>query len=143
MSVTAVRPLPATGHAPAGRQSLRTRCSLSPMDLSSGFSTRPYTVRKGDYLYAVARKRGIAVEQIKALNPSLDVNTEDYLVPGMTILLPAGKLSERDQAILRCALTPPSTCDPKRLPSALPDTQPPPLYARLTERPLRRCWGRG
>jgi len=70
------------------------------MDLSSGFSTRPYTVRKGDYLYAVARKRGIAVEQIKALNPSLDVNTEDYLVPGMTILLPAGKLSERDQAIL-------------------------------------------
>jgi len=98
------------------------------MDLSSGFSTRPYTVRKGDYLYAVARKRGIAVEQIKALNPSLDVNTEDYLVPGMTILLPAGKLSERDQAILRCALAPPPTCDSKRRAGALSGPQPPSLY---------------
>jgi LysM repeat protein len=86
--------------ATSGRRSLAVKASYSPMDLSSGFSTRPYTVRKGDYLYAVARKRGISIEQIKALNPSLDVTTEDYLVPGMTILLPAGKLSERDNQIL-------------------------------------------
>jgi len=73
---------------------------MNAVDLSSGFQTRPYTIRKGDSLYQIAKKRGLKVDQVKALNPALNDKTENYLVPGETILLPAGKLSQRDTEIL-------------------------------------------
>lgn len=55
---------------------------------------------QGDCLWSIAQKRNIEVTQIKALNPGLVDATEDFLLPGDTIILPAGKLSTRDLEIL-------------------------------------------
>ena len=89
--------------------------------VTASFKVRPYTVRKGDTLGTIARKRGmcklafhlilsrtcnttgqpviaeIKFEELVALNH--DINP-DSLVEGQTILLPGGKLSARDREIL-------------------------------------------
>lgn len=60
-------------------------------------SVRPYTLRKGDALESIARKRGFTLQQIVSINP--DINP-DSVTEGQTILLPAGNLSSRDKEIL-------------------------------------------
>mmetsp|Transcript_1210 Transcript_1210/g.1712 ORF Transcript_1210/g.1712 Transcript_1210/m.1712 type:complete len:225 (-) Transcript_1210:126-800(-) len=72
----------------------------SPLDLSSGFQARPYTIRKGDTLHSISKKRNLTKEQVIALNPKLNLETMKHLFPGETILLPAGTLSDRDREIL-------------------------------------------
>eukprot|EP00239_Pterosperma_sp_CCMP1384_P006599 CAMPEP_0197847088 /NCGR_PEP_ID=MMETSP1438-20131217/5193_1 /TAXON_ID=1461541 /ORGANISM="Pterosperma sp., Strain CCMP1384" /LENGTH=228 /DNA_ID=CAMNT_0043458905 /DNA_START=102 /DNA_END=788 /DNA_ORIENTATION=- len=67
-------------------------------DFSSGIQIRPYTVRQGDVLYTIAKKRGLGTDEICTLNPGL---VPDAIVPGQTILLPAGKFSSRDLEILQ------------------------------------------
>lgn len=58
---------------------------------------RPYTLRKGDTLDSIAKKRSITVEQLYSMNPDLKPAT---IHDGQTILIPAGKLSSRDHEIL-------------------------------------------
>ncbi|KAK9840508.1 hypothetical protein WJX74_011027 [Apatococcus lobatus] len=60
-------------------------------------SVRPYTVRQGDTLSSIARKRDVQEAELVKLNHDLNV---DSLREGQTILLPAGKLSGRDREIL-------------------------------------------
>ncbi|KAJ9517164.1 hypothetical protein QJQ45_009080 [Haematococcus lacustris] len=60
-------------------------------------TVRPYTLRKGDTLESIARKRDITVDQLINMNPDLNVSE---LSEGQTMLLPAGKLSLRDKEIL-------------------------------------------
>lgn len=57
---------------------------------------RPYTIRKGDTLNSICRKRDIPLEDVLQLNPDI---SPDVIIAGQTILLPAGKLSERDKEI--------------------------------------------
>mmetsp|Transcript_20 Transcript_20/g.47 ORF Transcript_20/g.47 Transcript_20/m.47 type:complete len:224 (+) Transcript_20:94-765(+) len=75
--------------APRGRTQLRVAASQ--------LTVRPYTVRKGDTLSSICRKRDLVMEEVAQLNPGLN---PDLIVAGKTILLPAGKLSERDKEIL-------------------------------------------
>lgn len=65
--------------------------------ITASFKVRPYTVRKGDTLNTIAKKREIKFDELVALNH--DINP-DSLVEGQTILLPGGKLSSRDREIL-------------------------------------------
>lgn len=64
---------------------------------TADFQVRPYTLRKGDSLESIAKKRSLTVGQVLGVNP--DLNTAK-LAEGATILLPAGKLSSRDKEIL-------------------------------------------
>lgn len=73
-----------------GRRSLCVRCASA--------STRPYTVRKGDTLFSICKKRGIKLEEVKSLNPKLK---EHDIREGQTITLPSKYLSLRDLNILR------------------------------------------
>ena len=92
----------------------------------SSLIVRPYTVRSGDTLFSICRKRGFELSevtspaprlsascallpasrcdertstrpQVLALNHGLD---PEYILEGQTILLPAGALSSRDKEIL-------------------------------------------
>ena len=58
---------------------------------------RPYTIRGGDTLNSICSKRGLEVEDVLNLNTDLN---PDVIIAGKTILLPAGKLSERDLEIV-------------------------------------------
>lgn len=58
---------------------------------------RPYTLRKGDTIDSIAKKRGMTVQQVLDVNPDLNAVR---LQEGNTILLPTGKLSKRDLEIL-------------------------------------------
>jgi|Transcript_8679 LysM repeat protein len=58
---------------------------------------RPYTLRKGDTLESIAQKRSMSVDEIKKCNSRKD---GDAIKVGDTILLPAGKLSARDNEII-------------------------------------------
>ena len=58
---------------------------------------RPYTLRKGDTLESIARKRSMSVDEIMKCNSRKD---GDAIEVGDTILLPAGKLSARDNEII-------------------------------------------
>lgn len=78
--------------APRNRASPRLRVSAAA---TAGASYRPYTVRKGDTVASVAKKRGLEVEEVMKLNTGL----EDKLTPGETILIPI-VFSERDMEIL-------------------------------------------
>jgi len=60
-------------------------------------TVRPYTLREGDTLESIAKKRSLTVQEILGMNP--DVNP-DAVVEGKTILLPSGTLSSRDKEIL-------------------------------------------
>lgn len=62
-----------------------------------GVQVRPYTLRSGDTLENIAKKRSITVSQLTELNPDKKV---EAMVPGTTILLPSNKLSARDLEIL-------------------------------------------
>ena len=59
---------------------------------------RPYTVRKGDTLKTIASKRGMSIEEIRNCNAGRVM--EEEVKVGETILLPAGKLSKRDNEII-------------------------------------------
>ena len=61
-------------------------------------AVRPYTVRKGDTLDTIASKRKMSVSEVRKYNKKLGDGSA--LAPGTTILLPAEKLSSRDQAII-------------------------------------------
>eukprot|EP01024_Parvocaulis_polyphysoides_P005569 TRINITY_DN11398_c0_g1_i1.p3 TRINITY_DN11398_c0_g1~~TRINITY_DN11398_c0_g1_i1.p3 ORF type:complete len:217 (-),score=28.72 TRINITY_DN11398_c0_g1_i1:281-847(-) len=63
----------------------------------TAFLVRPYTVRKGDTLSSIAKKRGFEVEELLNLNDQIN---PDFLIEGQTLVLPAGKLSARDKDIL-------------------------------------------
>ncbi|PNH12044.1 hypothetical protein TSOC_001073 [Tetrabaena socialis] len=65
--------------------------------LAAAFDVRPYTLRKGDSLESIGKKRSVTVEQILAINPDVKA---DKVLDGQTILLPANKLSVRDKEIL-------------------------------------------
>lgn len=58
---------------------------------------RAYTLRKGDTLENIAKKRSVTVAQLVQLNPD---KNPDKMVEGTTILLPSDKLSSRDLEIL-------------------------------------------
>lgn len=60
-------------------------------------AVRPYTVRKGDTLESIASKRSMSVGEVKKYNKSL---RGEGLAPGTTILLPANRVSKRDQEII-------------------------------------------
>lgn len=60
-------------------------------------SVRPYTLRQGDTLSSIAEKRDIDLNQLIKLNHEIDVNN---VRADQTILVPVGKLSERDRMIL-------------------------------------------
>jgi len=62
-------------------------------------AVRPYTVRKGDTLESIASKRSMSTNDVKKYNKSLSKEGAE-LSPGMTILLPAERLSKRDQEII-------------------------------------------
>ncbi|EFJ46239.1 hypothetical protein VOLCADRAFT_105599 [Volvox carteri f. nagariensis] len=64
---------------------------------NAAFDVRPYTLRKGDTLESIAKKRNVTVEQILGINPDCK---PDNVAEGQTILLPANKLSNRDKEIL-------------------------------------------
>ncbi|GBF94956.1 hypothetical protein Rsub_07457 [Raphidocelis subcapitata] len=74
----------------AGRRSVSVAASFN-------VSVRPYTLRKGDTLESIAKKRGFTVQQITSINH--DANP-DKVKEGQTILLPASGLSSRDKEIL-------------------------------------------
>lgn len=78
-------------------QVLQRVVSRRPQVTVASFKVRPYTVRKGDTLNTIARKREIKFEELVALNHDMN---PDSLVEGQTILLPGGKLSARDREIL-------------------------------------------
>jgi LysM repeat protein len=63
----------------------------------SQLTMRPYTLRKGDTLESIAQKRSMSVAEIKKCNSKKD---GDAIKVGDTILLPAGKLSQRDNEII-------------------------------------------
>jgi LysM repeat protein len=46
-----------------------------------------YTVQRGDWTYAIARRFGISVQALMAANPSINVN---YLYPGQVLNIPCG-----------------------------------------------------
>lgn len=60
-------------------------------------SVRPYTLRQGDTLSSIAEKRDIDLNQLIKLNHEIDPNN---VGADQTILVPVGKLSERDRLIL-------------------------------------------
>lgn len=60
-------------------------------------AVRPYTVRKGDTLESIASKRSMSAGEVKKYNKSL---RGEGLAPGTTILLPANRVSKRDQEII-------------------------------------------
>mmetsp|Transcript_11058 Transcript_11058/g.19163 ORF Transcript_11058/g.19163 Transcript_11058/m.19163 type:complete len:214 (+) Transcript_11058:106-747(+) len=60
-------------------------------------TVRPYTLRKGDTLDTIAKKRALTVEQLAALNPGMN---PAKMEAGKTILIPSAKLSSRDREIL-------------------------------------------
>ncbi|GIL89512.1 hypothetical protein Vretimale_1924 [Volvox reticuliferus] len=64
---------------------------------NAAFDVRPYTLRKGDTLESIAKKRSVTVDQILGINPDCKA---DNVAEGQTILLPANKLSSRDKEIL-------------------------------------------
>ncbi|KAG2432472.1 hypothetical protein HXX76_008817 [Chlamydomonas incerta] len=64
---------------------------------AAAFDVRPYTLRKGDTLDSIAKKRSMTVDQILSINPDVKVGK---VIEGQTILLPANKLSGRDLEIL-------------------------------------------
>lgn len=106
---------------------LRTATSVKPSRArlvirnATSFDVRPYTLRKGDTLESIAKKRSkcvgggvlvllhavmlgpdclltdVTVEQILGINPDCKV---DSVAEGQTIVLPANKLSSRDKEIL-------------------------------------------
>ncbi|KXZ47165.1 hypothetical protein GPECTOR_37g171 [Gonium pectorale] len=80
---------------PSARASRPGRAQL--VIRNAAFDVRPYTLRKGDTLESIAKKRSVTVDQILGLNPDCK---PEKVVEGQTILLPANKLSERDREIL-------------------------------------------
>eukprot|EP01024_Parvocaulis_polyphysoides_P016889 TRINITY_DN17485_c1_g4_i2.p1 TRINITY_DN17485_c1_g4~~TRINITY_DN17485_c1_g4_i2.p1 ORF type:complete len:229 (+),score=35.04 TRINITY_DN17485_c1_g4_i2:69-689(+) len=74
---------------------LQKRRVLKPV---TAFLVRPYTVRKGDTLSSIAKKRGFGIEELLSLNDQIN---PDFLIEGQTLILPAGKLSDRDKEILQ------------------------------------------
>lgn len=101
----------------------RSRRALTVFAYQFDVSVRPYTLRTGDTLESIAKKRGedgqpnqlmelhgrpfphntfvhcagITVQQIVSINHDVD---PDKATEGQTILLPSGKLSARDKEIL-------------------------------------------
>ena len=59
---------------------------------------RPYTIRKGDTLTSICSKRGLLEEDVRSLNKH--IMKLDNLKAGQTILIPGGKLSDRDKLII-------------------------------------------
>ena len=72
-----------------GRAAVAVRASGQP-------AMRPYTLRKGDTLETIAQKRGMSVDEIRKCNATKG----SEIKVGETILLPAGKLSKRDNEII-------------------------------------------
>ena len=74
----------------------RVRAPFAPRAAGQA-AMRPYTLRKGDTLESIAQKRSMSVDEIKKCNSRKD---GDAIKVGDTILLPAGKLSARDNEII-------------------------------------------
>jgi len=72
-----------------GRAAVAVRAGAQP-------AMRPYTLRKGDTLETIAQKRGMSVDEIRKCNATKG----SEIKVGETILLPAGKLSKRDNEII-------------------------------------------
>merc|ERR1712124_157269 len=86
------------------RPCARARSQTTPKARRSGsrlttkaMLVRPYTVRKGDTIFKISRKRDVKIEDILSVNHGLK---KDVIEEGQTILLPSSKLSERDREIL-------------------------------------------
>lgn len=58
---------------------------------------RPYTLRRGDTLSSIAEKRDMQLKRLIKLNHEIDPNN---VGEGQTIVVPVGKLSDRDRLIL-------------------------------------------
>lgn len=83
--------------APCLRASTRRCTTVVRAAQTLGVRVRPYTLRKGDTLENIAKKRNVTVGQLTQLNPG---KNPDSIVEGSTILLPSDKLSSRDLEIL-------------------------------------------
>jgi len=66
----------------------------APETAPSGSAGVPgtYTVQRGDWFYAIARKFGISVAALQAANPSVDPN---FVYPGQVLNIPGGTTSEQ------------------------------------------------
>lgn len=64
---------------------------------TAALRVRPYTVRRGDTLASIAKKRDVDLGELLKLNHAV---SPDALEEGQTLLLPAGRLSSRDKEIL-------------------------------------------
>lgn len=78
---------------PAGTLSVRDREILEGI----GSVYRVYPVRKGEELADIIGKRSITREEIKALNPGVNV---DRLKEGQLLKMPAGKFTVREREML-------------------------------------------
>lgn len=66
-----------------------TLWAISPSILQAQSScSNPYTVQRGDYLHAIARRFNTSVEVLISLNPSLAYNP-NLIIPGQVLCLPA------------------------------------------------------
>lgn len=83
--------------APLKSQHARHRPAARRLVTASSLKVRPYTVRKGDTLASIAKKRDVEISELVKLNHDV---APEALVEGQTLLLPAGKLSARDKEIL-------------------------------------------
>ncbi|GAX73426.1 hypothetical protein CEUSTIGMA_g878.t1 [Chlamydomonas eustigma] len=72
----------------------------SVVTCSFNVSVRPYTLRKGDTIESISKKREMTLEEVLAINPDINAKMPAADLEGKTIMLPANKLSVRDKEIL-------------------------------------------
>ncbi len=71
---------PTTGQTPSAAQPTGTPAPSTGLPAT-------YTVQRGDWLYAIARRFGISVSALQAANPGININV---LVPGTVLRIPGG-----------------------------------------------------
>jgi hypothetical protein len=71
---------------------------------------RVYPTRRGESIMDIIEPRGIAFEDVKRLNPGVNLGT---FVNGETLLLPPGKYTAREKEMLQgCGILPAETVNP-------------------------------
>jgi LysM repeat protein len=60
--------------------------TATPVPLPPPTGQTTYVVKSGDWLWKIAREKGVSAQAIAAANPGIDVN---LLRPGQTLIIPA------------------------------------------------------